>query len=75
MIAMSGALLALAIWNQSLIMLAFALMGAQSLFRAEQIARFQRPMGFARGAWAAAAYLVTLVTFGLTGWPLLAGFF
>jgi Zn-dependent protease len=74
-IAMSGALLALAIYSQSLVLIVFALLGAQSMFRAQQIARFQRPMAPTRATLAAAAYLATLTTFGLTGWPLLAGFF
>jgi Zn-dependent protease len=75
MFAMSGALIALAIYSQSFILVAFAVLGAQGLFRAEQIARFQRPMAPTRATLAAAAYLTTLATFGVTGWPILSGFF
>ncbi len=73
--AMAGAAIALAIYSQSLGLTFFAVMGVQSLFTAQQITRFQRPMGPARGALATAAYLATLATFGLVGWPLLASFF
>jgi Zn-dependent protease len=73
--AMAGAAIALAIYSQSLGLTFFALMGVQSLFTAQQIARFQRPMGRARGALAAAAYVATSATFGLVGWPLLTSFF
>ncbi len=73
--AMSGAAIALAIYSQSIAMTVFAVMGVQSLFAAEQIARFQRPMGKTRGALAAAAYAATIVTFGTIGWPLLNAFF
>jgi Zn-dependent protease len=74
-LAMSGALIALGIYSQNFILVAFALMGAQSLFAAEQIARFQRPMGKRRGALAAAAYVATVAVFGKVGWPLMTGFF
>ncbi len=73
--AMAGAAIAIAIYSQSIAMTVFAVMGVQSLFTAQQIARFQRPMTPARGTLAAAAYLATLATFGLVGWPLLARFF
>jgi Zn-dependent protease len=73
--AMAGAAIALAIYSQSIAMTVFAVMGVQSLFTAQQIAGFQRPMGGMRGALAAAAYLATLATFGIVGLPLLTSFF
>jgi Zn-dependent protease len=73
--AMAGAAIALAIYSQSLAMTIFAVMGVQSMFAAEQIARFQRPMGRMRGMLAAAAYLATLASFGVVGLPLLTRFF
>jgi Zn-dependent protease len=73
--AMAGAAIALAIYSQSLGLTFFALMGVQSLFTAQEIARFQRPMDKRRGALAAAAYTATLATFGVVGWPLLLEFF
>jgi Zn-dependent protease len=73
--AMAGAAIALAIYSQSIALTVFAVMGVQSLFTAQRITRLQRPMDKTRGALAAAAYLATLATFGLTGWPLLASFF
>jgi Zn-dependent protease len=73
--AMSGAAIAIAIYSQSIAMTVFAVMGVQSLFTAQAIAQFQRPMTPTRGALAAAAYAATLATFGTVGWPLLRSFF
>lgn len=73
--AMAGAAIALAIYSQSLGLTFFALMGVQSLFTAQQLTRFQRPMRPLRALLATAAYAATLATFGLTGWPLLTRFF
>jgi Zn-dependent protease len=73
--AMAAAAILLAVYTQSMGMVFFALMGAQSLIQGGDTARVQRPMGKRRGLLAAAAYLVTLAAFGLTGWPLLARFF
>jgi Zn-dependent protease len=74
-IALAAAAIVLAIYTQSLGLTFFALMGAQSLMRGHNVTRFQRPMSQMRGALAAAAYVATLATFGLVGWPLLTWFF
>jgi Zn-dependent protease len=73
--AMAAAAIVLAIYTQSLGLTFFALMGAQSLIRGQDVTRFQRPMSMGRGALAAAAYLATLAAFGSVGWPLIARFF
>jgi len=73
--AMAAAAIVLAVYTQSMGMVFFAMMGAQSLLRGGDIARFQRPMSQGRGLIATAAYLATLATFGLVGWPLLTWFF
>ena len=73
--AMAAAMIVLAIYSQSMAMLFFALMGAQSLILGGDVSGVQRPMSKPRGALAAAAYLATLAAFGLAGWPLLSDFF
>lgn len=72
--AMSAATIVLAIYTRSLALTFFALMGAQNLLQGGDRSAIQRPMSKPRAALAAAAYLTTLATFGLTGWPLLAQF-
>ena len=73
--AMAAASIVLAIYSQSMLFLAFALMAAQNLVMRGDVGQVQRPMGKGRGALALAAYLATTAAFGLTGWPLLASFF
>jgi Zn-dependent protease len=73
--AMAAATIVLGIYSQSMAMLFFALMGAQSLILGGDVSSVQRPMSKQRGALGAAAHLTALAAFGLAGWPLLSGFF
>ncbi|MFO1201099.1 MAG: M50 family metallopeptidase [Tabrizicola sp.] len=73
--AMAASAIALAVYTQSMGMMFFAMMGAQSLIRGGDVASVQRPMSASRGLLCTAAYLATLAGFGTTGWPLLARFF
>ncbi|MGC1429995.1 MAG: site-2 protease family protein [Albidovulum sp.] len=59
MAAMAAALIVAALWMQSMLLFFFALMGAQSLFQAQNILGVQRRMGRMRGALALGAYLFT----------------
>jgi len=70
-IAMSAAAVVLAIYTQSLGVALFAMLGVQHLVRGGDIGRLQRPMSKQRGLLAAAAYLTTLATFAMGGWPLI----
>lgn len=58
-VAMSAGLAAAAVAMQSLVLLVFALLGAQSLIHAEAISSVQRPMGRWQAVLAAGAYLFT----------------
>ncbi len=73
--AMSAATIVLAIYSRSMILMVFALMGAQNLVRQGDVGAIQRPMGKGRGLIALGAYVATTAAFGITGWPLLARFF
>lgn len=73
-IAMSATAAALCVLSGSFFLLIFVLMGWQGLMQSEQLVRMQRPMSRTRGLWAAAAYLSTLLAFGVGGSALLSGF-
>lgn len=72
---MSVAAILLAILSQSFAMMAFAILGAHYLLRDGDENRHQRRMGQQHGLLAAAAYLATLASFALVGWPLIARLF
>jgi Zn-dependent protease len=74
-IAMSATAAALCVLSGSFILLIFVLMGWQGLMHSEQLIRLQRPMSKTRAGWAMAAYLATLLAFGVGGFPLLGSFF
>ena len=67
LLAMSAGLIAIAIALQSFLLLAFALLGSQSLFQSEAILRAQWPMGRARALLAFAAYGFTMAAHFLGG--------
>ena len=73
-IAMSATAAALCVLSGSILLLIFVLMGWRGLMQSAQLVKMQRPMSKARGLWATAAYLATLLAFGYGGWPLMAGF-
>ena len=73
-IAMSATAAALCVLSGSFILLIFILMGWQGLMQSEQRIKMQRPMSRRRGLWAAAAYLSTLLAFGVAGSPLVNSF-
>ena len=73
-IAMSATAAALCVLSGSFLLLIFVLMGWRGLMQSEQTVKMQRPMTKARGLWATAAYLATMLAFGFGGWPLMAGF-
>ncbi len=74
-LAMSAGLAALALHQQSLLMFFFALMGAQGIMQADNIARVQNRMTWGQWGWAAAAYLFTAAAHLAGGWWFIRGFF
>jgi Zn-dependent protease len=74
-LAMSAAAVAVAIQTQSLSLVFFALLGTQSLTMQHRLSQMQRPIGMARASLALAAYLTTIATFGVVGWPIIAWMF
>jgi Zn-dependent protease len=64
---MSAALIVAAIAMKSMILVFFALLGAQSLLSGRQVTDAQRRMGRARALLVLAAYVATLGAFGLGG--------
>lgn len=72
---MSVAAILLAILSQSFALMAFAILGAHYLLRDGDENRRQRRMTQRHGFLAAAAYLATLASFALIGWPLIARLF
>jgi Zn-dependent protease len=73
-LAMSAAMVAAAVWMHSLLILTFALMGTQGLFRAEALVHAQRRMTPGHALLAFGAYIFTTVTHMIGGAWLLAGF-
>ena len=73
-IAMSATAAALCVLSGSFFLLVFVLMGWPGLMQSEQLITMQRPMSKRRGLWATAAYLATLLAFGVGGSPLLHSF-
>ncbi len=67
LLAMSAAMIAMAVWMQSLLLFLFALIGSQSLFQAGALLSAQRPMGRPRALLALAAYGFTLAAHLLGG--------
>ena len=74
-ISMSATAAALCVLTGSFILLIFVLMSWPGLMQSEQLLRMKRPMTKTRALWATAAYLATLLAFGVGGSALLAGFF
>lgn len=72
-IAMSATAAALCVLTGSFILLIFVLMSWPGLMQSEQLLRMKRPMTKTRGLWAMAAYLATLLAFGVGGATLLGG--
>ena len=69
--AMSGAMVAGALWMQSLLLLFFAIASARGLTGAETLIRLQRPMSWRRGALAFLAYAFTIAAHFMGGYALL----
>jgi Zn-dependent protease len=74
-LAMSAAAVALAIHTGSFGLMFFALMGLQSLSYYQRLSQVQRPMEMPQAGLAVAAYVTTMATFGIIGWPLITWFF
>lgn len=73
-IGMSAAFAAAALAMQSLLLFAFALLGAQSLAHAETLGQAQRPMSRRQALIALGAYLFTTAAHAAGGWWLIARF-
>lgn len=72
--AMSAGLGAWALAQQSMIILAFALMGVQSAFHADRLAQVQHRLSWAQWGWALAAYLAVAGAHLIGGWAFVRGY-
>lgn len=71
---MSGAMLALGMYMQSMLLIIFTLFSAQSLMQAETLLKVQRRMSKTRALWCLAAYVFTTAAHLMGGHVLVAAY-